>query len=99
MTESPKPQGPACYTLRIDGHLDDHWSAWFGGLTLTRQSDGTTCLTGQVPDQAALHGLLTKVRDLGATLLSLNTSAGQPQTRKPGSTRDHNVIQPSPHRP
>jgi hypothetical protein len=63
--------GSACYRLRIDGHLDDHWSAQFGDLTLTRESDGTTSLSGPVVDQAELHGLLTKVRDLGVTLISL----------------------------
>ena len=66
---------PACYRLRIDGHLDDHWSARFGDLTLTRESDGTTSLSGPVADQAELHGLLTKVRDLGVTLLSLTIVA------------------------
>ncbi len=58
--------------LRVEGHLDDHWSAWFGGLTLTRHADGTTSLSGVVQDQAALHGLLTKVRDLGIPLLSVD---------------------------
>jgi hypothetical protein len=62
---------PARYRLRIDGHLDDHWSAWFGDLAVTRESDGTTSLTGLVTDQAELHGLLTKVRDLGVRLISV----------------------------
>jgi hypothetical protein len=62
---------PACYELRVDGHLDDRWSAWFGGLRLTHDSDGTTSLTGPVADQAELHGLLAKVRDLGVTLISV----------------------------
>ena len=53
------------------GHLDQHWSAWFGGLTLTHEDDGTTSLTGAVTDQAELHGLLTKIRDLGVTLISV----------------------------
>ena len=60
------------YELRVEGHLDEHWSAWFGGLTLTREDDGTTTLRGAVADQAALHGLLEKIRDLGACLLSVN---------------------------
>ena len=59
------------YELRVGGHLDDHWSAWLDGLTVTRETDGTTTLRGAVSDQAQLHGLLTKVRDLGATLLSV----------------------------
>jgi hypothetical protein len=60
------------YELRIGGHLDEHWSAWFDDLTLSPNDDGTTTLCGTVPDQAALHGLLVKVRDLGLTLISLN---------------------------
>jgi hypothetical protein len=63
--------GPTGYRLRLDGHLEDHWSAWFGDLTLTHESDGTTSLSGFVPDQAALHGLLMKVRDLGIILISV----------------------------
>jgi hypothetical protein len=62
---------PAGYRLRVDGHFDDHWSAWFGDLTLTHHSDGTTSLSGTVADQAALHGLLRKVRDLGIALISV----------------------------
>jgi len=62
------------YEFRIDGHLDEHWSPWFSGLTLTREDDGTTTLRGSVADQAELHGLLAKVRDLGAELLSVNTT-------------------------
>jgi hypothetical protein len=69
---------PACYRLRVDGHLDDHWSTRFGGLTLTRESDGTTSLSGPVADQAELHGLLTMVRDLGVTLISLTPCPGCP---------------------
>jgi hypothetical protein len=57
--------------VRIAGHLDTHWSAWFGAFTLTREPDGTTTLRGVVADQAELHGLLVKVRDLGVTLLSV----------------------------
>ena len=61
------------YEIRISGHLDDHWSAWLDGLTVTREADGTTTLRGAVADQAQLHGLLAKLRDLGAPLLSLET--------------------------
>lgn len=61
------------YALRVAGHLDDHWSATLGDLTLARRDDGTTTLTGPVVDQAQLHGILTRVRDLGAPLLSLRT--------------------------
>lgn len=67
----PDPLSPGGYELRIAGHLDDRWSTWFGGLTLTHTDDGTTILRGPVTDQAELHGLLAKVRDLGATLISV----------------------------
>jgi hypothetical protein len=59
------------YELRVAGHLDDHWAAWLGDLTLTRHDDGTTALTGPIADQAQLHGVLAAVRDMGVTLLSL----------------------------
>jgi len=71
MTQLPERQAPAGYQLRVAGHLDDHWSPWFGDLTLTHEDDGTTSLTGVVSDQAELHGLLTKIRDLGVTLISV----------------------------
>ena len=58
--------------LRIKGHLDDRWADWFEGLTITREDNGETRLTGPVVDQAALHGLLKKVRDLGLPLVSVN---------------------------
>lgn len=74
MSRPHRPPVPAHYELRIQGHLDAHWSAWFGGATLTRADDGTTTLRGTITDQAALHGLLAKVRDLGAPLLSVNIS-------------------------
>jgi hypothetical protein len=64
---------PSRYELRIHAHLDQHWSTWFGGLALTREDDGTTTLRGAVTDQAELHGLLTKIRDLGVTLISLTS--------------------------
>jgi hypothetical protein len=62
----------AIYEIRIRGHLADGWAAWFGGLTLARQDNGDTLLTGPVADQAALHGLLRKVRDLAVPLLSVS---------------------------
>jgi hypothetical protein len=67
------PHAPAHYELRIEGHLDQCWSGWFGGMTLIREQDGTTTLGGTVADQAELHGLLAKVRDLGVTLISVTT--------------------------
>jgi hypothetical protein len=76
---------PACYEIRVDGHLDEHWSTWFGGLTLTREADGTTTLRGVVTDQAELHGLLTKVRDLGTPLLSVGVVEAPASPAYPGS--------------
>ena len=69
-----RPQGPANYELRLEGHLDEHWSTWFDGMALVREDDGTTTLRGSVADQAALHGLLAKVRDLGTTLISVEVA-------------------------
>ena len=63
---------PGLYEIRIKGHLDDRWADWFEGLTITLEDNGDTLLTGPVVDQAALHGLLRKVRDLGIPLLSVN---------------------------
>jgi hypothetical protein len=71
MTKAPDGPPPTTYALRVDGHLDQHWAAWFGGLVLTREDDGSTSLTGAVADQAELHGFLTKIRDLGVTLISV----------------------------
>ncbi|MBT4266437.1 MAG: hypothetical protein HN580_10095 [Deltaproteobacteria bacterium] len=59
------------YQIKIRGHLDCNWSDWFGGLTITLENSGDTLLTGPVVDQAALHGLIKKVRDLGLPLLSV----------------------------
>jgi hypothetical protein len=87
MTHTPKRQDPSGYQLRVNGHLDQHWSSWFGDLTLTHEDDGTTCLTGAITDQAQLHGLLTKIRDLGVTLISVEavdvttTERATPPTR------------------
>ena len=61
----------AIYQIRVKGNLDQKWSDWFDGLTVTLQADDETTLTGPVADQAALHGLLAKVRDLGLPLLSV----------------------------
>ena len=67
------------YEIRIQGRLDDRWSAWLDGLHLSRTDDGTTVLRGSVRDQAALHGLLHKLRDIGLPLLSV-TRTDQSQT-------------------
>jgi hypothetical protein len=61
---------PMVYQIRIEGHLGPRWTEWFGGMTITPEDNGDTLLTGPVVDQAALHGLLKKVRDLGMPLIS-----------------------------
>ena len=61
---------PMVYQIRVEGHLGPKWTDWFGGMTVTLEDDGETLLTGPVVDQAALHGLLRKVRDLGMPLIS-----------------------------
>ncbi len=63
---------PVIYQIRIKGQLGRQWTDWFEGLAITLEEDGDTLLTGPVVDQAALHGLLKKVRDLGVTLISVN---------------------------
>ena len=75
MTDRPARSGrhhePGGYEVRLQGHLDARWAAWFDGLSLTRESDGTTVIRGPIADQAALHGLLRKVSDLGLSLISV----------------------------
>ncbi|SBS73185.1 hypothetical protein [uncultured Microbacterium sp.] len=71
MTPATARDEPDCYELRVDRHLDGRWAEWFGGLTMTREPDGTTTIRGPVADQAALHGILIKIRDLGMVLLAV----------------------------
>ncbi len=65
------PGQPTVYQIRLKGHLGSQWTDWFEGLTITLEDNGDTLLTGPVVDQAALHGLLKKVRDLGLPLVSV----------------------------
>ena len=77
------------YEIRIKGHLDNRWADWFEGLTITLEEDGNTLLTGPVVDQAALHGLLKKVRDLGMPLVSVSPvepGPAEPPDIKPPKT-------------
>jgi hypothetical protein len=72
-----------CYEIRLKGHLDDRWVEWFEGLAIMLEEDGNTLLTGPVVDQAALHGLLKKVRDLGLPLVSVSPLEPGPSTALP----------------
>ncbi|MGH8966277.1 MAG: hypothetical protein ACRDXB_13255 [Actinomycetes bacterium] len=71
MSRNDLPDAAGHYDVRVDGHLDEHWSVWFGARTVTHVADGTTSLRCVVADQAELHGLFTKVRDLGLILVSV----------------------------
>jgi hypothetical protein len=75
------PDPPSRYQIRLKGHLVPRWTDWFEGLTITLEEDGNTLLTGTLVDQAALHGLLKKVRDLGMPLLSVHAVENPPQGR------------------
>jgi hypothetical protein len=69
----PNVNEPERYAIRVKGHLDQRWADWFDGLTLTRESAGTTLLEGPLADQSALHGVLTKIRDLGLPIISVQS--------------------------
>ncbi len=71
MAEEQKKATSIIYEIKIKGHLDNRWTDWFEGLTFTHESDGTTTLHGPVIDQAALHGILNGIRDLGLSLISV----------------------------
>ncbi|WP_199190260.1 hypothetical protein [Cryobacterium sp. N22] len=75
------PAELARYEIRLRGRFDDRWRTWFDGFQLSAGSDGTTILTGPVPDQAALHGLLRRIGDLGVTLISINATAPDHRVR------------------
>ncbi len=70
----PDPAQPLVYQIRLKGQLGSQWADWFEGLVVTVEEDGDTLLTGPVADQAALHGLLKKIRDLGISLISVNST-------------------------
>ena len=77
------------YQIRLKGHLDSQWTDWFDGLTITLEEDGNTLLSGPVVDQAALHGLLKKVRDLGMPLVSVYPVEHSSATTSGTSQADH----------
>jgi hypothetical protein len=70
-TPTPDRLEAGRYEIRLTGHLDARWAAWFDGLTVRLESDGTTVLSGPIADQAALHGVIQRVRDLGLPLISV----------------------------
>ena len=84
LNPKPDPSQPVVYQIRLKGHLGREWTDWFGGLTITLEEDGNTLLSGPVADQAALHGLLKKVRDVGLPLLSVNSV--EPDTKEDRET-------------
>jgi hypothetical protein len=71
--QTPTPDRPEAgrYEIRLTGRLDAHWATWFDGLNVSYETAGTTVISGPIPDQAALHGLLQRVRDLGLALVSV----------------------------
>ncbi len=88
MSASPsggRHRPPPRYEIRLHGHLEPRWAAWFDGLTLTNDSDGTTALRGAVVDQAALHGVLQKVRDTGLPLFSVTELHPDPPSTHPAT--------------
>lgn len=80
---TPTPDRPDAgrYEIRLTGRLDAHWATWFDGLAISQDSDGTTVISGPIPDQAALHGVIQRVRDLGLALVSVaRMDANDPDT-------------------
>lgn len=83
--DGPDRPGAGHYEIRVRGHLAGRWAAWFDGLTLDRLGDGTTRIAGPVTDQAALHGVLQKVRDTGLALVSVEQVPAAPAPTRPTS--------------
>jgi hypothetical protein len=88
-TATPPNQAPL-YQIRLKGHLGREWADWFGGMAVDLTEDGDTLLTGPVPDQAALHGILKKVRDLGLPLLAVQCVAATDKGARPTHTKKEN---------
>src|SRR5207302_1326286 len=83
LASSDTGREPRKYEIRLKGHLEARWAVWFGGLSLTQESDGTNVIRGSVVDQAALHGLLSKVRDLGLPLITVTQIDQKQMKREP----------------
>ncbi len=78
-TSTARAEGPSWYEIRVQGRLEERWARWFDGLALTTGRDGTTTLRGPVVDQAALHGVLGRLRDLGLPILAVTSSYASPE--------------------
>lgn len=95
-TTVPSHSGPEHYEryeIRLAGQIDGHWTAWFGGLSVRPVDDGTTVIAGSFADQAALHGVLRQVRDLGVPLISVVPIGNPPLTEPPTTNGSPNPIQ------
>jgi hypothetical protein len=78
LISAPDSREAGRYEIRLTGHLDARWTAWFDGLAVSHENDGATVISGQIADQAALHGLLQRVRDLGLPLVSVRRVEVEP---------------------
>ncbi len=79
--ENQRPDDHTIYRIEVKGILDQKWAEWFDGFTITYRDETNTLLIGKIRDQSALHGLLANIRDLGLTLVSINTAENAPQRR------------------
>jgi hypothetical protein len=73
------------YEIRVKGQLEEHWSDWLGGLEISHDENGNSLLTGVIPDQAALHGILNQIRDLGLTLISVSPQIKDAEEKEKGN--------------
>ena len=88
MTGIHQPDPDTWYEIRVRGHLEDRWTAWFDGLRLHHEDDGTTLIRGPVADQAALHGLLERMRDIGVPLISIVPSVRRTHLPSPSPAKN-----------
>ena len=79
------------YEIKVKGQLEEHWADWLGGLNITHDAQGNSLLTGVVPDQAALHGILAQIRDLGLTLISLSPQPVRVEESQSAEEKCHNA--------
>ena len=83
MSKGRNTFGPVVYQIKINGHLEEHWAEWFEKMTFIHEKDGTTTLYGPLPDQAALHSILRKIRDLNLQLISVKQVKLDPENEIP----------------